>query len=317
MRFFQWIGLFCFTLLTITSCSHHSARYLGYVEGKYVYLSSAVSGNLIQLAVHKGETVQANQVAFQLDPQPELSQLNTAKAQLIQAEQELENIKTGERSTIIARLEAQISQAQANVVFSKKMFERNGELVKTGAVGKAVFDESRAKFEADQQKLNEAQANLREAKLGGRTNLIAAQAARVEAAKHQVEQYEWMMAQKTVKIPVDGFVQDTLFRQNEFVPAGKPVISFLPPNNRVLIFFVPEKVLSHLKLGGEISFTCDGCQKNILATINYISSQAEYTPPVIYSENTRDKLVYWIEAKIDPSVVTNMHPGEPVQVTIK
>jgi HlyD family secretion protein len=314
MRLLQWIGLSC--LLLLTSCSHHSAHYLGYVEGRYVYLSSAVSGNLIQLAVHKGETVQANQVAFQLDPQPELSQLNTAKAQLTQAQQELENIKSGERSTIIARLEAQISQAQANVIFSKKMFERNGELVKTGAVGKAVFDESRARFEADQQKLNEAQANLREARLGGRTNLIAAQAARVEAAKYQVEQYEWMLAQKTVKIPVDGFVQDTLFRQNEFVPAGKPVISFLPPDNRILIFFVPENILSRLKLGAEISFTCDGCKKNIPATINYISSQAEYTPPVIYSENTRDKLVYWIEAKIDPSVVKSMHPGEPVQVSI-
>lgn len=306
-----------FFFLCLTACSHHTTHYLGYIEGKYVFLSSSVSGQLVQLAVQKGETVVAHQLAFQLDPQPELSQLNSEKAQLSQAQQELENLKIGERSTIIKRLEAQVSQAEANVVYSKKMFERNAELVKTGAIGKAALDQSRAQYLSDEQKIIETKANLAEAKLGARSNLIAAQEARVASAQNQVAQYEWMLAQKTVHFSQAGFVQGTMFRQNEFVPAGKPVVSFLPPENRVLIFYVPESKLSQLKMGQVISFTCDGCKKNISATINYISSQAEYTPPVIYSENTRDKLVYWIEATIDPHVVTTMHPGEPVQVSVE
>jgi len=307
------ILVFC---LCLSACSHHNTHYLGYIEGRYVYLSSPVSGTLVQLAVQKGQTVQANQLAFQLDPQPELSQLQNGQAQLKSAQQELENLKVGERATILKRLEALVSQARANLIFSKKMFERNGELVKTGAIGKAAFDQSRAQYESDEQKLKESEANLAEGKLGARTNLIAAQEAKVQAAEAQVNQYQWMESQKTVRFEEAGFVQDTLFRLNEFVPAGKPVIQFLPPENRILIFFVPEKEISQLLLGEKISFTCDGCEKNISATINYISSQAEYTPPVIYSENTRDKLVYWIEAQIDPSVVLKMHPGEPVEVSV-
>lgn len=316
MRKYRWLGLLAFLLLS--SCSkHHSLKVLGYIEGRYVYLSSPVSGTLTNLAVQKGETVKANQLAFQLDPQPELSELQNAQAQLASSQQDLENLKVGERSTIIKRLQALISQAQANVVYSKKMYDRNAELRKTFVVGQAAVDQWRAQFEADTQKLNEAQANLAEGKLGARTNLIASQEAKVQAAKAQVDQYQWMVSQKTMHFAQMGFVQDTLFRQNEYVTAGKPIVSFLPPENRILIFFVPEKNLSQVRIDQTVYFTCDGCAKNISAKINYIASDAEYTPPVIYSKDSREKLVYWVEAKIDPAVVTSMHPGEPVEVAIQ
>ncbi|OGT33212.1 MAG: hypothetical protein A3C44_06245 [Gammaproteobacteria bacterium RIFCSPHIGHO2_02_FULL_39_13] len=314
MRAAQWMALFC--ILFISACSHHDRHYLGYVEGDYVYLSSPVSGTLVQLPVDKGQTVAANQLAFQLDPQPELSQLHNAQAQLQVTQQDLENLKQGERSTIIKKLEAQISQAQANLIFAQKMYERNKELVKTGAIGKSIYDESRARYESDVEKLTEAQANLAEAKLGARANLIAAQEAKVQAAQAQVNQYQWMVSQKTIRFSQAGFVQDTLFRQNEFVPAGKPVIQFLPPENLNVIFFVPEKHLSQIHRGQKIQFTCDACHKTMTATIYYISSRAEYTPPVIYSKDSRDKLVYWVEAKIDPSVAAEVNPGQPVEVSV-
>ncbi|OGT27197.1 MAG: hypothetical protein A3I77_00570 [Gammaproteobacteria bacterium RIFCSPLOWO2_02_FULL_42_14] len=304
-------------LCLICACSHHQTPYLGYVEGRYVYLSSPVSGQLIQLAVQKGETVKTGQVAFQLDPQPESSELSAAKAQFQSAERDLENLKLGARETIIKRLEAQILQAHANVTYSKKMLDRNQSLRQTGAVSQAMLDQSRTTHQTDLQKLNEAQANLAEAKLGARTNLIEAQEAKVNAARASVEKYQWMVSQKNVVIPADGFVQDTLFRQNEFVPAGKPVIQFLPNQNRLLIFFIPEKKLSGIHLGQLISFTCDGCAKNLSATIDYISSRAQYTPPVIYSEESRSKLVYWIEASMDASTALKVNPGEPIEVFIQ
>lgn len=315
MRVIQWMVIS--SVVALSACSHHSSDYLGYVEGEYVYLASPVSGQLIKLAVHRGETVKPNQLAFELDPQPELSQLNSAKAQLEQAQKELDNLKQGERTTIIKRFEAQLSQAEANLVYSKRMSERNAELVKTGAIGKAVADQTNAQYLSDEQKVKEAKANLSEAQLGARTNVVAAQESRVKSAESQVQQYEWMVSQKTVHFAQAGFIQNTLFRQDEFVPAGKPVISLLPPENRILVFYVPEKELSQLKSGQTVFFTCDGCKKHISATVSYISSRAEYTPPVIYSENSRNKLVYWIEAKIDPAVVLDMHPGEPVQVSLR
>lgn len=316
MRILSRMGLLSIFFVLSACSSHHRLKVLGYIEGRYVYLSSPVSGKLIQLAVQKGETVVVKQLAFQLDPQPELSQLNATKAVLQQEEQTLEDLKKGQRETIIKQIEAQIQQAQANVIYSKKMYERDIELRKTGAISQAGLDQARSQYQNDAEKLNQMKANLAEAKLGARTNLIAAQEARVKSSENQVAQYEWSVSQKTVYIPADGFVQDTLFRQDEFVPAGKPVIQFLPPENRILVFFVPEKKLSQIKPGATVHFTCDGCQKNIMAKIDYISSQAEYTPPVIYSIDSREKLVYWVEAKIDPTVIKNMNPGEPVEVTI-
>lgn len=249
MRTLRWIAITF--LFILTSCSsHHHLRLLGYIEGEYVYLSSPVSGRLIQLAVHRGESVTTNQLAYQLDPQPDLAHLKSA---------------------------------QTDLIYTQKMLARNDELKKTHAVGEATVDLARQQYDSALQKVTE---------------------------------YSWAIAQKTVRIPENGFVQDTLFEENEFVPAGKPVIQFLPPSNRILVFFVPERQLSLIRHGQKIVFTCDHCPKPISATINYISSQAQYTPPVIYSRESREKLVYWVEAKIDPVVVNTTHPGQPVEVTI-
>lgn len=303
--------------LFLSACSeHHSKHYLGYAEGKYVYLSSPISGQLTTLSVRQGETVTENQPAFQLDPEPEQSQLVSAKAQLDVAMHDLDNLKLGERDTIIKRLEAQILRVQANLIFSKKMLDRNTQLQKTGAIGQATLDQARAKYDSDLQELNATEASLAEAKLGARKYLILAQEAKVKSARDHVTEYEWRLAQKTMRIPKSGFIQETFYREHEFVPAGKPVLSLLPPGNRVVVFFVPEKELSRVKLGKKIMFTCDECNKTFSGKINYISSRAEYTPPVIYSRESRSKLVYWIEAAIDPTDVTQVNPGEPVEVAL-
>lgn len=302
--------------VALTACSKHHDKYLGYIEGRYVYLAAPVSGELLNLAVHKGETVTQGQLAFQLDTQPELSELQNAQAQLRVASQDLKNLEVGERTTVLRRYESQMAEAKANLVYSQKMYERNQKLRATNVISEASLDLSRSQYQSDVEKLNAATANLNEAKLGARDHLILSQEAKVSVAESDVKKYQWMVDQKAMHIPQNGFVQDTLYRQNEYVPAGKPVIQFLPPENRLVIFFVPEEMLSTIHPGNTIKFTCDGCQKNLTATISYISSRAEYTPPVIYSKDSRGKLVYWIEAKVDPAIAAKVNPGEPVEVFV-
>lgn len=90
----------------------------------------------------------------------------------------------------------------------------------------------------------------------------------------------------------------------------------LPPQNIKVRFFVGESVLGALKLGAPVSVRCDGCAAPIPAMIAFISPQAEYTPPVIYSRETRTKLVYLIEARSTPDDAVKLHPGQPVEVTL-
>jgi HlyD family secretion protein len=111
-------------------------------------------------------------------------------------------------------------------------------------------------------------------------------------------------------------VQDTLYRSGEFVAAGNPVVVLLPPENLKVRFFVPQEILPKIKTGETIAVNFDGATKNYSATINFISTQNEFTPPVIYNRENRAKLVYMIEAKFSPADAPELRPGQPVDVKI-
>ena len=110
---------------------------------------------------------------------------------------------------------------------------------------------------------------------------------------------------------------DTLFRQGEWVPAGKPVVVLLPPQNIKVRAFVPETRVGSIHYADTARVTLDGVQNPFLGKVSYISPRAEYTPPVIYSRESRAKLVFMVELIFDPQAAANLHPGQPVDVEFK
>jgi len=104
--------------------------------------------------------------------------------------------------------------------------------------------------------------------------------------------------------------------EGEWVPAGRPVVSILPPGNVKARFYVPETVLGSLQVGRKIEIRCDGCPAPLEAQISYLSSQAEYTPPVLYTREQRQKLLFLVEARIAQGAAP-LHPGQPVDVRLK
>ena len=139
----------------------------------------------------------------------------------------------------------------------------------------------------------------------------------MEAAKAALAQAEWKLDQKSVKAAVAGLVQDTYFVRGEWVNANQPVVSLLPPQNIKVRFFVPQRDLGALKLGQKLSLACDGCAAPVPAVVSFISPQAEYTPPVIYSQQERAKLVFLVEARPAPEDAERLHPGQPLDVRIQ
>src|SRR5205085_10937968 len=115
--------------------------------------------------------------------------------------------------------------------------------------------------------------------------------ARVEEIQAQLTQSRWVLAQKTVASPAAGVVEDVYYRVGEQVAAGAPVLSLLPPQNRKLRFFAPQADLDRVKVGARVNVHCDGCAADFPATVRFVAPQAEYTPPVIYSDSARQKLV--------------------------
>jgi len=112
-------------------------------------------------------------------------------------------------------------------------------------------------------------------------------------------------------------VDDTLYQVGEWVAAGRPVISLLPPDNIKVRFFVPEPRLAELQTGAAVEVTLDGAPAPLEARVSYIATEPEYTPPVIYSRENRARLVYMVEARFAPDASAALHPGQPVEVLLK
>jgi HlyD family secretion protein len=123
-------------------------------------------------------------------------------------------------------------------------------------------------------------------------------------------------AQRAVAAPATGLVHDTYYNAGDFVPAGSPVVSILPPANVKARFYVPEPMLAQLHAGTVVKLGCDGCGAPIPATVDFVSDLAEYTPPVLYSKENRGKLVFLVEARPAPTEAAKLKPGQPIDVTL-
>lgn len=302
--------------LILAGCKNQHHEFQGYVEGRYSYISSSFSGNLTQLLVSRGQQVTTNQPLFILDPKPESDKANQAKYQLQQAQENLVNLLKGQRETVIAGYVAQLAQAEANLSYITKTLNRYKKLYSTRVISKADFDQAKSSYQQAAQRAQEIKSNIAEAKQGGRENLISAQQAAVLAASAELKQAEWALLQKSVRAPQNALVFDTTFQVGEFVPAGNPVVTLLPPEEIKIIFFIPEKILSAINMGEKITINCDGCKQPYSAKISFISPTAEFTPPVIFSHDQRDKLVYRIEATPPIEDAPKLHPGQPVDVKL-
>ncbi len=284
----------------------------GYVEGEYVYVGAPVAGRLETLQVARGDWVEAAAPLFQLDPSSELPARNDAAARLARAEANLANLRKGRRPSEIASIEAQLAQAKAMLALSQAKLERRQPLA--DAVSIEEVEEARAEHERDQARVAELEAELTTAQLGARVDEIEAAEAEVRAAQAQLAQAEWRLGELSQAAPQAGRVVDTLYRPGEWVAAGAPVVSLLPPENVKVRFFVPEPQLGAITVGDEVQVRCDACPPDLVAEIGFIAPEAEYTPPVIYSREMRAKLVYLVEAR--PRQPDALRPGQPVDVTL-
>jgi HlyD family secretion protein len=304
--------------LALAGCSNGPEDYFqGYVEGEYLYVSSPLGGRLDALAVSRGAAVSAGQPLFVLEQEYERAAVAEAEQVLRQAENRLADLSKGQRPSEIAALEAKLAQARVAAELAGKEHGRRDVLLKQKAIAAEEFDRSRTEKERSESLVNQFTAELDTARLGARSDQVAAAQAAVAAAREHLAQARWALEQKQLVAPKDGLVFDTYYVQGEFVPASRPVLSILPPGNILVRFFVPEEMVSTLATGRQVTVHMDGADKPYRASISYISPQAEYTPPVIYSRETRTHLVYLIEARPAAEDAAALHPGQPVEVRLE
>ena len=176
---------------------------------------------------------------------------------------------------------ADVTVRNTAVINAQQAFDRAKELLKSSAGTQKTFDDAEAA-------LRQSKANL--------------------------EWAQTRLARRNAHSPADGTIEQIYYRPGETVPAGRPVVALLPPGNLKIRFFAPQAVLPELKYGDAIGVSCDGCDTGLTAKISFIARSAEFTPPVIYSQEERAKLVFLIEAR--PEHPEKVRVGQPVTVTV-
>ncbi|WP_265922295.1 HlyD family secretion protein [Cupriavidus nantongensis] len=301
-------------LLAAACGNDRTDSWQGYVEGEFVSVASPFAGRLDALSVQRGQQVVQGAALFALEADDERAARQQAEDQLRAAEATLQDLKTGKRPLEVEVSRAQLAQAQAQAQRSAAALRRDQRQYEIGGIAQAQLDEARAQASSDAARVRELQRDIDVARLPGREAQQAAQAAQVAAARAALAQAQWKLSRKTVAATQAGLVYDVPYRLGEWVPAGSPVVRMLPPGNVKVRFYVPETVVGALRNGQALQVRCDGCAAPVAATISYVANEAEYTPPVIYSNETRRKLVFLVEARPSAADAPKLRPGQPVEV---
>jgi len=291
------------------------AGYPGYVEAEYVFVASPLAGTLSTLSVRRGDDVPKGAPLFALESDLEQAAVAEAQARVRQASASLADLEKGRRPPEVAAVRAQLAQAQASAAQSEADLLRTQKLVADRFLPPQQLDQAKAARDRDRARVAELNEQVRIANLPARTDQVAAAQAEVKAATDMLAQAQWRVAQKSQAAPAPARVVDTLYRAGEWVAAGAPIVSLLPPANVKLRFYVPETLVATLRIGENVTVRCDGCGGDIAAAIRFIAPRAEFTPPVIYSRQNRANLVFLVEAW-PSSPNPALHPGLPVEVLL-
>ncbi len=299
-------------LLALVGIGVDDGRYLGYVEGETSLIAPPIAGRLIERPVDRGGRVKKGDRLFVIDPVTAKAEVARAEAMLAEAKARHENMLTGKRQEEQDVVRAQRREIEAALVQAEAELKRQTKLVRNISTHQA-FEQADSQVRQLKSRAASLEAQERVGDLAARQSEIAAAAALIEQSQANLAQAKKRLEDLMPVAPEDALVENTFFNVGEWVPAGAPVVSLLPDFRVKLRFFVPEEDVARARTGREVAFTCDSCPAGLKATIIYVSPRAEYTPPVIYSQSARTKLVFLVEAR-PLAVGTPLPPGLPVSV---
>ncbi|GAB4363718.1 MAG: HlyD family efflux transporter periplasmic adaptor subunit [Oricola sp.] len=293
------------------ACEPSPGLAVGYVEGDYALITPIESAQIESVEVERGDPVKAGQVLARMERRDADIAVAQARAGLAQAESQVSDLKVGKRPEEIAAIRAALNSARAQAEEARRVLDRQRDLLEQGITSQANYDTAETSLELANAKVAELEANLVVAQLPARADTIAAAEAAVDQAKAVLGNARWRLAKRTIESPVTGHVFDVIRHAGETAGPQAPIVSILPDGATKLRLYVPEPALAEISIGTRLSVRCDGCDPGMHAVVSYISDEPEFTPPVIYSLDNRQKLVYLVEARPDETARA-LKPGQIV-----
>jgi len=312
------MSIFCAVPLVaslLSACAPSVPLAVGYVEGEYVLLAPAETAQVLSVGVRRGERVENGQALAEMERRDAEIAVDQAQAALAEAEAELANLRQGKREEEIAVLEADLVKAEADQAEAERELERTEGLFERGIATQAQYDKAKTALTLARAEVGQARANLAVAKLPARPEEIEAAEYKRDGAQAELDQARWRLSQRVIDAPADGRIDDIVRNPGDIAGPTAPVISMLPDGAVKLKVYVSEEALSSIAIGETLSVRCHGCEADLTARVSYISPSPEFTPPVIYSLEARQKLVYLVEAK-PVGETARLQPGQIVDVLL-
>ena len=300
----------------LPGCPKPPEALIGYVEGEYVSIAPIAVARVASETVRRGDALKAGDAIATLETRDAEIAVRNAEAALAQAQAELANILYGRRPEEIAALEASLASAKLTADDAKRTFDRKQDLLNRGFASQSDFDAAQTANDVAVSRVRELTANLAVAKLPARDEEIASARKKVDQAQAALDDAKWRLDQRKLVAPASGYVSDIIRRVGDVAGPSAPVVSFLPDGAIKLKVYVPEARFSQLTLGQELQVRCDGCEKGLTANITFLSREPEFTPPVIYSLESRQTLVYLVEARASHDRPLRLQPGQIVDVDL-
>lgn len=288
--------------------------FTGYVEARQLLVAAPQSGWLKEQTVNEGQQVQAGQTLFRLESERENFAVQQAEQWVAQKQALLSDMQKGARQEVLDRLTAQVSEAKARFELAELVAARETQTAVQQLSSQASLDQAIANLAVAKAQVTQLEDQLAEAKLSARPDVISAAQADLMAAEQGKRISEWQQNQRQVSAGQSGWVDDVFYRPGEFVMAGTPVLSILLNGQFKVRFYVPVRILSGLQLGQRVNIYPQGKPDPLSGTISFVAKQAEFTPPVLYSKGSRDKLVFLVEADLTED--NDLPVGLPVDVSL-
>ena len=285
-------------------------HYNGYVEADYVYPAAPSGGVIATIDVAEGQRIGAGTVLASFDSAQQQAAVGAARARVTVAEANLTNLLTGSRSDEIDVIRASLNKAEADLGLAADSATRSQKLFAQGLIPQAQLDQDNARLKSATAAVQQLQAQLKVAELPARDAQQVAAEATLAAARADATQAEAALADRTVKAPVAGEIDTLYFSVGEVAGAGAPLLSLLPETGLKVKFYLPQADRQEFALGDRLSVSCDGCAAGLVATVSYFAATPEFTPPVIYSRDERNRMTFLTEATLESA--NALRPGQPV-----
>ena len=305
--------------------------YSGTIEGTELPIQPEFGGKVVELFVREGQAIKMGDIIAKLDDSQAKISLEIAKSQQTQAQAKLNDLLGGARTEELRRLEFVVTQAKANMAslepsleFEEENLASNQKLYESGAISKQIVDAQqnklatlKAQYESAQASVNAAQASLDQARSGYTQPTIQAQQAAVDITAQSVKSAELGLSRLTIKSPVSGQVLYQNVQLGQVVNPGATLATILNPNDLWIKIYIPGAKLSQIKMGDTVSIAADSYpDKTFVGQIQYISTQAEFTPKNVQTKEERTTTVYAIKISITEGQ-DQLKAGMPADVTLE